>query len=133
MEKPIYKLRVPSQLPDGFPEVVSHGNREAVLDPGSTIETHDRRFADWLIAEYGLEEKGGQQPQTLPPAEEAASDTINDEAYPANFPARDILIGNNVAYETAIKLDVDQLKAYPGIGPKTAEQISSFVENGGNE
>ncbi|MBS1793353.1 MAG: hypothetical protein JSS81_05835 [Acidobacteria bacterium] len=37
-------------------EFVSHGNYEADLTPGSTVTTTSRKFADWLVGEFGLEE-----------------------------------------------------------------------------
>jgi hypothetical protein len=139
MAKKIYRLRVPAEPEEGYPEFVAHGQLEATLTPGGTVETDNANFAWFLEDRYDLE------PLETVEVEDESTDDVdpvnnNDEpkmidadAYPQDFPAREILIGHNVPYETAIGLDADQLKSYKGIGPKLADEIIEFVENGGAE
>lgn len=47
------KLKVPKRK---LPEFVNQGNFSAELQPGKTIETISREFADFLVREFGLTE-----------------------------------------------------------------------------
>lgn len=137
-KKTIYRLRVPAEPGEGYPEFVAHGQLEATLTPGEIVETTNAAFAWFLEDRYQLEPLETVEVEIEPTEDvDSAGDDeaklIDAEAYPAEFPAREILIGHNVAYETAIGLDADQLKAYKGIGPKLADEIIEFVENGGTE
>lgn len=49
----LIKLKVPSKPAAEF---VSHGNHEAELTPKAVITVTDRRFANFLVNEYGLAE-----------------------------------------------------------------------------
>ncbi|MEO8650496.1 MAG: hypothetical protein ABI539_15140 [Acidobacteriota bacterium] len=129
MSKEIIKLRVPAEPKAEF---VSHGNLGVDLVPGSAIETPDRRFADWLIEHYELEEIGTEKVGD-PDGDGAAEESENDLGYPADFPSRDALITAEVPYETAINLNAEQLAEYKGIGPKTADAIVAYVAEGGTE
>lgn len=120
------KLRVPAEP---AAEYVEHGNFKATLDPGTTIEVEDRAFADWLVSEYALED-------LTPAAEPAGEPDVNplEAEYPADFPDRALLIGNQIPIETARGLDRDQLIALPYIGKKKADAILEyFAAEGGNE
>ncbi|MBK8810716.1 MAG: hypothetical protein IPN69_08285 [Acidobacteria bacterium] len=48
------KLKVPKRK--DLPEFVNQGNFSAELQPGKTIETISRTFADFLVREFGLKE-----------------------------------------------------------------------------
>lgn len=134
--KKIYKLRVPKKLAGGdpVPEFVSHGNLEASLTPGGTVETDHERFARHLEERYGLEPVSieeiadGPEPVEEEPAAEPV--VIDADEYPAGFPGREVLIENNVPHATAATLDAEQLTAYKGIGPKTAEEILAYIAGG---
>lgn len=152
--KKIIKLRVPAEDPDAEtprPEMVSHGNFDFELKPGSTIlvEEKHERVSNWLIDAHGLEEIGREEveddeaphdPDPAPAADEtdAAGDESEEEevdfaaGYPDDFPGRDALIAAEVPHATAITLSSEQLVKYPKIGPATADAIVAYV-NGGNE
>ena len=55
MSKETINLRVPSKP---AAEYVEHGNFAAELIPTSVITVSDRRFADWLVVEFGCAEVG---------------------------------------------------------------------------
>lgn len=44
-------------------EYVSQGNHSAKLTPKAVITVHGRRFADWLISEYGCTEIEAAEPE----------------------------------------------------------------------
>ena len=76
------KLRVPSKP---AAEYVEHGNYNAVLKPKSVIAVSDRRFADWLVLEFGLAEVGGKTAVTETEDEPGDSneEPLADEDEPA--------------------------------------------------
>lgn len=80
------KLRVPSKPAADY---VEHGNFAAELKPKSTIIVHNRRFADFLIQDYGLAEV-----EHLPkPAAPAKKKTAKVKAPAA--PAADVTTNKN--------------------------------------
>lgn len=132
--KQIISLKVPAE-PKA--ESVSHGPHDAVLDPGSTIEVSDERFANFLVSEYGLVEVDRREvkaddPQP-PTADETEPPTVDAEDYPEGFPGREALVEANVPFATARSLSAEQLVEYKGIGAKTADAIVEFVAAGGTE
>jgi hypothetical protein len=133
--KQIISLKVPAE-PKA--ESVSHGNFNADLTPGETIETTDERIAFWLVSEYGLKEVGREEVKTEEPAAEtqtAAEPAAEDlaDGYPEDLPGRDALIAAEVPLSTAKTLSAEQLAEYKGIGPKTAESIVEYFAVGGTE
>lgn len=155
--KKVIKLRVPAEDPDAEtprPEMVSHGNFDFELKPGSTIVVEEKheRVANWLIDAHGLEEIGREEveddeaphdpdPSVVDGEDAAAADADGDSSeeeevdfaagYPEEFPGRDALIAAEVPHATAVTLSSEQLVKYPKIGPATAEAIVAYV-NGGN-
>ncbi|KAK0039548.1 hypothetical protein Bpfe_031033 [Biomphalaria pfeifferi] len=109
-------------------EYVSQGEHGAELKPDSIIETSARKFADWLIREYGLEE--------IQSAEAVENDAASNEfeaQYPADFPARKVFIENQITIETARNLDRESLIKIDGIAEKSADKILNwFVEHPAN-
>lgn len=57
MSKETISLRVPSKP---AAEYVEHGNFAAELKPKAVISVTDRRFADWLVVEFGCAEVGDE-------------------------------------------------------------------------
>lgn len=126
MSEETIKLRVPADVPEGFPEYVSQGNLATDLPRGEVIEVSDRAFADWLVRELGLE--------SLRPVESPL-----EADYPADFPRREIFIALGIAAIDARGLDRDGLIALNGVGEKTADAVLEYFasetdgdNNGGN-
>jgi hypothetical protein len=132
--KQIISLKVPAE-PKA--ESVSHGNFNADLTPGETIETTDERIANWLVSAYDLTEIDRRDVPDQPAAgtETVAEPAAEDLAagYPDDLPGRDALITAEVPVSTAKTLSVEQLAEYKGIGPKSAAAIVEYFAAGGNE
>jgi hypothetical protein len=132
--KQIISLKVPAE-PKA--ESVSHGNFNADLTPGETIETTDERIANWLVSDYDLTEIDRRDVPDQPAAvtETVAEPAAEDLAagYPDDLPGRDALITAEVPVSTAKTLSVEQLAEYKGIGPKSAAAIVEYFAAGGNE
>jgi hypothetical protein len=129
--KQIISLKVPAE-PKA--ESVSHGPHDAELEPGSTIEVSDERFADFLVSEYDLEEVDRREVKTDEPGSpEAPPVEVDEESYPEDLPGRDALIEANVPLSTARTLSAEQLVEYKGIGSATAERIVKYFAAGGHE
>lgn len=131
--KQIISLKVPAE-PKA--ESVSHGPFDADLEPGSTIEVTDERFASFLVSEYDLEEVDRREVKAAEPEPVPAEDMtpeITDRDYPSDFPGREALVEANVPFETARSLTAEQLVEYKGIGPKTADSIVEYFAAGGTE
>ncbi|HQU84501.1 MAG TPA: hypothetical protein PKY59_15290 [Pyrinomonadaceae bacterium] len=109
-------------------EYVSHGEDGAELKPDSIIETSSRKFADWLIREYGLEE--------IQADESTENEAISNEfetQYPVDFPSRKVFIEKQISVETARNLDRESLIKIDGIAEKSADKILNwFVEHPAN-
>lgn len=99
-------------------EYVSHGEHGAELKPNSIVETTSRKFADWLIREYGLEEVQADEPN-----ENDSGNNEFEEQYPADFPARKVFIEKQISIETARNSDRESLIKIEGIAEKTADKI----------
>jgi hypothetical protein len=132
--KQIISLRVPAE-PKA--ESVSHGNFDAELVPGETIETTDERIANWLVSDYDLTEIDRRDVPDQPAAEtETAPEPAAEDlavGYPEDLPGRDALIAAEVPLSTAKSLSAEQLAEYRGIGAKTAEAIVNYFAEGGTE
>jgi hypothetical protein len=132
--KQIISLKVPAE-PKA--ESVSHGNFNADLTPGETIETTDERIANWLVSDYDLTEIDRRDVPDQPAAEtETAPEPAAEDlaaGYPDDLPGRDALITAEVPVSTAKTLSVEQLAEYKGIGPKSAAAIVEYFAAGGNE
>jgi hypothetical protein len=132
--KQIISLKVPAE-PKA--ESVSHGNFNADLTPGETIETTDERIANWLVNNYDLTEIDRRDVPDQPAAEtETAPEPAAEDlaaGYPDDLPGRDALITAEVPVSTAKTLSVEQLAEYKGIGPKSAAAIVEYFAAGGNE
>ena len=129
------RLQVPDVVPEGFPEFLSHGNFEATLTPGSTVETVHRGFADVLVRDYGLVEAVSGQHSAVSPDKDQRSkiEDQSDDQFPDDFPRRELFAGQEFSLETLRGFDRDQLIALPGIGEKTADAILEYFANdGGN-
>jgi hypothetical protein len=131
--KQIISLKVPAE-PKA--ESVSHGNFDADLTPGETIETSDERIANWLKADYDLKETGREEVKAAEPAPEETPETPAEDlaaGYPEDLPGREALIAAEVPVSTVRSLTAEQLAGYKGIGPKTADAIVEYFAAGGNE
>ena len=112
------KLKVPENPKSEF---VAQGNFHAELKPNSTIEVTSRKFADFMIENYGLTE-------IKPKAKAQKEEKVNPFAasYPANFPGVDALAAAEIPYGSVQGLTKEQLVKIPNLGAATADQILSF-------
>lgn len=113
--KLVIKLKVPAEPKQEF---VSQGNLHAELVPNSTIETTNRKFADWLIRDHGLTEIKPRKK-----AENANAVSPFAVGYPAEFPGRDAFIAAEIPYETTQGLTREQMLKVPNIGAQTVDAI----------
>src|SRR5689334_11102147 len=107
----IITLKVPAE-PKA--ESGSHGNFDADLVPGETIEVSNERFANFLISEYDLEEVDRRDVETSeePAAETESADEVTLLSYPDDFPGREALTEARVPFDTAKTLTAEQLAEY---------------------
>lgn len=113
----IIKLKVPEK-PGA--EKVSVGNFEADLTK-PTVETESRKFADHLIANYGLEEIVSKKKKS-----DAAETRKKDFGFAADFPGKEIFEARKIPFETVQGLTEAQLLTIEGIGKETAAQILGY-------
>lgn len=94
---------------------LSQGNDFVELEPGKVFETSNRKFADWLIGNYGLTEV-----------------VDLSTSYPADFPNSKPFVAEGLDFESVKKMSREDLLKVNGVGEVTANQvIAYFVIDGG--